>query len=188
MTSPKTGFVYFYCDHRSSKKQSLLNFLILLIVQLLRLQPECIEEIKIAHEASDRKLTDAGYAKLIKAILRHFEQVFIVVDALDEAKEGELIAQACADLLQFSTESGIFIRIVLTSREDLNVERSVAAIAGLRLRLGHQMDEDISNYISSEIRDRLQSRKLKLANANLADEIVRSLVDHAGGLCVMCQL
>ncbi len=44
------------------------------------------------------------------------------------------------------------------------------------------MEEDIRTYVSSEVVDRLRLRKLKLADNNLANEIVASLIDHAGGV------
>jgi hypothetical protein len=106
------------------------------------------------------------------------------MDALDESLEGEAFAQAFANLLQAAANSDVVVQVILTSREDLNVERSIAAIATSRLSLVNQMEDDIRAYISFEVSERLKTRKMKLADATLADKIVHSLVERAEGMCV----
>jgi len=184
LREPEIGLVYFYCDHRNHKKQLLSNFLSVVLVQMLKTQPSCIGEIEAAHTANKRKLTGERYMKIIKVVLAHFKRVLIVVDALDESLEEEAFAQAFADLLQTAADSDVVVQVILTSREDLNVERSIAAIATSRLSLVNQMEDDIRTYISFEVGERLRTRKMKLADAALAGEIVHSLVEHAGGMCV----
>lgn len=122
--------------------------------------------------------------KIIKVVLAHFKRVLIVVDALDESLEEEAFAQAFADLLQTAANSDVVVQVILTSREDINVERSIAAIATSRLSLVNQMEDDIRTYISFEVSERLRTRKMKLADAALAGEIVHSLVERAEGMCV----
>lgn len=155
-----------------------------MLVQLLRIRPSCIDEIKAAHTANKRKLTGERYLQIIKGVLVHFKRVLIVVDALDESLEEEAFAQAFADLLQTAANNGVVVQVILTSREDLNVERSIEAIATSRLSLANQMEGDIRTYISFEVRERLRVRKMKLADAALAGEIVHSLVERAEGMCV----
>lgn len=155
-----------------------------MLVQLLRYQPNFIGEIKAAHLANNRKLTDERYMKIIKAILVRFTRVLIVVDALDESLEEDAFVQAFSDLLKVETDSHTVVQVILTSREDLNIERAIKDIAISRLSLGDQMEDDIRTYISSEVRDRLRSKKMKLADPSLADKIVHSLVERAAGVCV----
>ena len=175
---------YFYCDHRNPKKQSVSNFFNLLLVQLSQRQPGCIDDIKAAYSASKRKLTKERYLKVVKAVLTHFRRVIIVADALDESLEQEAFAHGFSGLLEAGADSDIVVQVILTSREDLNVERSIQTIATSRLSLGKQMEDDIRTYISSEVKARLHSRKMKVANLALVDEIVRSLVERADGVCV----
>jgi hypothetical protein len=155
-----------------------------MLVQLLKTQQSCIGEIEAAHKVNKRKLTGERYMEITKAVLAHFKRVHIVVDALDESLEEEAFAQAFTDLLHTAANSDVVVQVVLTSREDLNVERSIAAIATSRLSLVNQMEDDIRTYISFEVNERLRTRKMKLADAALADEIVHSLVERAEGMCV----
>jgi hypothetical protein len=184
---PKHGLVYFYCDHRNPRKQLLSNFLSLVLVQLLRYQPDSIDKVQAARSANKRKLTDDRYMKIIKDVLVDFRRVLIVVDALDESLEEQAFAQAFSDLLQTKADNSTVIQVILTSREDLNVERSIKAIATSSLSLSNHMEDDIRVYISSEVRGRLQSKKMKLADPDLADKIVRSLVERPEGVCVSCE-
>jgi hypothetical protein len=146
-----------------------------------------VDKIQATYLLNKRKLTDGRRMEMIKAVLADFRRVLFVVDALDESVEEEAFAQAFSDLLQYDTDNDAVIQMILTSREDLNVERSIKAIATSRLSLSGQMEDDIRTYISSEVRARLQSKKLKLADPDLADRVVRSLVEHAEGMCVPCK-
>jgi hypothetical protein len=77
--------------------------------------------------ANKRKLTGECYLKIINGVLAHFKRVLIVADALDESLE-EAFAQAFADLLQTAANSGVVAQVILTSREDLKVKRSIEAM------------------------------------------------------------
>jgi hypothetical protein len=87
-------------------------------------------------------------------------------------------------VLQAAAKSGVVAQVILTNREDLNVERSIEAIATSRLSPASQMEDDIRTYISFEARERLRTRKMKLADAALAGETAHSLVERAEGMCV----
>ena len=184
LTATYDAVAYFYCDHRNPKKQSVSNFFNLLLVQLSQRQPGCIDDIKAAYSASKRKLTDERRLKIVKAVLAHFRRVIVVVDALDESLEEEAFAHGFSGLLETGLDSDTVVQVILTSREDLNVERSIETIATSSLSLGKQMEDDIRTYISSEVKGRLRSKKMKLANLALVDEIVRSIVERADGMCV----
>ena len=153
-------------------------------MQLLRCQSARIADVEAAHKVDQGSMTAAEYIGLIKAMLVHFDKVTIVIDALDEAQEEEPIMQALEEILQASTVCRTTIQAVLTSRQDLNIERYVTRLVTSRMGLGSQQDDDIRTYITSEITSLIRQRKLKLRDMTLADEIVRTLVDHADGMWV----
>ena len=159
----------------------LKNFLSILITQLIRIQPCCIEEVEASRARNNHGLTEADYVKLFKAITSYFEQVVIVVDALDESVEIKKFARTFAQLLAPS-DNATRVLIFTTSREDVNIERLIAPLATYHLSLVGRMTQDIETYIATEVKERIQSRTLKLRDAGLIDNIVRLLVDQADGL------
>ena len=151
------------------------------VMQLSRMQPECMREIEEARSRNDRSLTTADYVKLIKAMLAYFRRVVVVVDALDESVEATEISQAFEELLKpalIPTK----ILILVTSRPNINIERLVAPLATSKLSLSSRTRTDIRKYVTAEIDRRIGSRNLKLRDPGLATEIVHSLVDRPDGL------
>jgi hypothetical protein len=159
----------------------LKNFLSILITQLIGIQPCCIKEVEAPRARNNRGLTEADYVKLFKAITSHFEQVVIVVDALDESVEIRKFARTFAELLAPS-DYATRVLIFTTSREDVNIERLMAPLATCHLSLVGRMTQDIETYVAAEVKERVQSRTLKLRDAGLINDIIRSLVDQADGL------
>jgi hypothetical protein len=129
------------------------------ITQLTKIQPSCMRAVEAARHRSDRSLTDTDYVDLIKDMLVYFRRVILVIDALDESVEVNKFSQFFEELLNpalITTK----VLLLVTSREDVNVERLIAPLVERRIR----------------------SRTLKLRDPRLATDIIHSLVDCADGL------
>jgi hypothetical protein len=151
------------------------------VMQLTKIQPDCAREIEAARSRKDSSLTEPDYIELMKAILIKFRRLIIVVDAVDESMETREFSQAFAELLSPAL-SNTRVLILVTSREDINVERLIAPLTTSKLSLANRMNADIERYVSEEVDRRIRSRTLKLRDPALATEIARSLVDRADGL------
>lgn len=151
------------------------------MTQLIKAQPICIKEVEVAKARNDRSLTEADYVKLAKTIMNYFRQVIVVVDALDECCEVRKFAQTFDELLA-SSQGGTRTFIFTTSRDDVNIERLITPLATSKLNLIDRMWLDIETYITAEVKERIRTRILKLRDAELADEIIRCLVDRAEGV------
>ena len=180
-TESKNGLVYFFCKDRSPKLQILKTFMMVFITQLTKLIPDCRREIEAARNRKDRILTESDYLGLVKAILKYFRRVVIVVDALDESVEQKEFSNAFEELLSHAL-SNTTVLILVTSREEVNVERLVVPLATSKLSLEHRMRADIETYVTAEVDRRIRSCTLKLRDAGLRTKIIRSLVDRADGL------
>lgn len=151
------------------------------ITQLTKIQQDCLKEIEVARSRTDRSLTETDYINLMKAILVKFRRLLVVFDALDEAVEVKEFSETFAELLSPAlTYTRVFV--LVTSREDINIERLIAPLATSKLSLADRTQTDIRTYVSAEVDRRVRARTLKLRDPALANEIVSSLVDGAEGL------
>jgi hypothetical protein len=96
---------------------------------------------------SDRPLHTAEYMSLVKTFLRTFKHVFIIVDALDEASEKESIVKVVKNLLNLPQDSSDLkprlVKVLLTSREDVQVGRILQSVPYSCLRLDEIIHEDV---------------------------------------------
>jgi len=151
------------------------------ITQLTKIQPSCMRAVEAARHKSDRSLTDTDYVDLIKDMLVYFRRVILVIDALDESVEVNKFSQFFEELLNpalITTK----VLLLVTSREDVNVERLIAPLVESRLSLADKTKADIRMYVAAEVERRIRSRTLKLRDPRLATDIIHSLVDCADGL------
>lgn len=185
--APAYGLAYFYCDHRNSKQQTVGYFLMTVVRQLVQQHGECLKDIEMLFDTKkqdvSRKLSTGEYLRLIKTMSLHFKQVIVLIDALDESVEEETFINAFEELL-FTSQGDTTIQIILTSRNDLNIERLVLPLTTWILSLKDAMVQDVGTYIAAEIEDRVRSRRLKFRDPSLGNQILESLVRQADGLLV----
>lgn len=176
---------YFYCDHRKPKQQTLGHLLIKVVQQLVRQHEECFNDIQTLFDTKrqdvSRKLSTSEYLNLIKVMSLHFRKVIVVLDALDESIEEEAFINGFKELL-LSSQGDSTVQILVTSRNDLNIERLILPLVTWGLSLMDAMVEDIGTYITAEIEDRVRSRRLKLRDPSLGKQISETLVRQADGL------
>ena len=151
---------------------------------------ECLRQAQQTFEEknkdSGRSLNIAEYASLIKTFLRAFEQVFIVIDALDEASEKESILETVTELLSLSQDShdekipSPRVKVLLTSREDVQVKNILKLVPHLRLSMHGSIHGDVELFVKMEIQRRILAGKLKLRNKDLAFQIHDRIISRAG--------
>ncbi|KAH9231747.1 hypothetical protein K456DRAFT_428414 [Colletotrichum gloeosporioides 23] len=112
-----------------------------------------------------------------------FEQVYMVIDGLDECQDNtEEVVDALCEIARSSDE----ISMALLSRNEDNI----------RVRLQHpEADfaneeiaahkEDITEYVTSEVQQRIDSKRLRIQDLSLKGEIVDGLVDGANGMYII---
>lgn len=187
----EAAFAYFYCDHRNPKAQKLWNLLMTLAVQLARQNSDCLEDVNALFNAKSpdfhRKITVAEYVSLLRIMSLRFTQTFVVVDALDECLEEDVFVEGLRALISDGTD-GTNVQIVVTSRNDLNIERLLLPLTTFNLPLRGSVEEDVRAFVCGEMQRRIHSRKLKLRDPGLANVILNTLVDRAEGLFLQAKL
>ncbi len=106
-----------------------------------------------------------------------FDQLYIIVDGLDECgDDADLVVQTLSLLAQESK----LITMALLSRNELYIREC------LEEKFVHieveAHTEDVELYVAAELEQRITSRKLRLRDVSLKDEIILQLVRGARGM------
>ena len=114
---------------------------------------------------------------IIKDLLREFQDVYIVIDALDECEQNEEVLRWIEGFLE--NKNGRF-HVLVSSRQDLHFQLEVERVASLILRLDQRtFDNDIKVYIHERLST--DPRMMKWPT-DVREDIKQSLVSNAGGL------
>ena len=183
------GLIYFFCDHQDPKKQSFRNFVGSGISQLLYQAPDCIED---ARDFYTRKKEEPGEDKgakpsigecvqLLKAFTLHFTEVFVIVDALDECEEiGGFLAGL--NELRCSTNTKTTAQVLITSRQEVDIERQMQQCLTESICLSDNIGPDIRRFITDQEHVLLSTGKLKLRDPSLRTQIITALCNGADGM------
>ncbi|KAF7958419.1 hypothetical protein EAE96_001967 [Botrytis aclada] len=168
---------FFYCDYKDTKTQDPLNILGSLVKQLVLADRRGFAELEA--------LSAEDLCTLLRDISRYFDNVHLVVDALDECGDGRL------NILRFltglnTTKDGN-IKIILASRHEPDIERYLVDFTKLSIA-AHRNDMEL--YVHSKIECRLRENPMFTWSQELKEEIAQRLVDEAQGMFrwVTCQL
>lgn len=153
--------------------------------QLATRSVTCYQHARQLHtdkkKRDERHLNRSEYLSLVKTMLRDFARVFIVVDALDEAPDKTMIVETMKDMLEPPVSSvaqrhDLVVKIMLTSREDLGIHRSLLPMTHVRLSLENATRKDVELYVQASIVERILSRKINLRDKTLANSIKYTLM------------
>lgn len=111
-------------------------------------------------------------------VTKFFPQTLIVIDALDECMERECLMLT---LLALAETTSSCVKVLVTSRNEIDIYRTFSEMPSICIQKDN-MSEDVERYITAEIKNRIQAKKLKLRDPNLEQEITATLVEKADGM------
>ena len=121
---------------------------------------------------------------LLKTLSCHFISTFIVLDALDEVNDVAPYLKGIEDLHDCVSQDST-IRVLVTSRNELSIERSMVKQEALQLQItSKNIQGDLADYIQDQIETRVSDGRLKLRNPQLKEEIISILTANANGMLV----
>lgn len=180
--------LYFFCKHRNSRKQTLEDCLQVFTKQLIDTSSACFNDAKEYYyerlqktqgqQGKPAAISRDEKISLTKQFCFRFDKVFMVVDALDECTDR---AGFASGLQRFLGENSN-VKILLTSRHEMDLERLITPVASHRLALKEYMKSDIKKYLQAEIETRLQQGTLKLRQKGLVSDIVAKIEEKADGM------
>ncbi|KAF3804273.1 hypothetical protein GCG54_00000624 [Colletotrichum gloeosporioides] len=209
LSSPNGIMVYFFCSFEE-KEKATLHFLMSIAAQFVSRSQRCF------NAASERQkskkgfsLTTSDYVHLVESFMSGYDQVIIVVDALDEVegmqhKEKEAFVAVLRQLMGRQAEPTIpddprrslgrqkvvGRKIMITSREDAYIRRSLAhdcKCLSWKLDSHHPLQADLEQFVSAELQARIKSNKICLRDLKLAP-IIRDQVLRTAGTFLQANL
>ncbi|KAJ5093256.1 hypothetical protein N7456_009117 [Penicillium angulare] len=189
--SSTVGLAYFYCDYKDKQKQSPTRILSTLLSMLASRNDEVFERIQ---EFFEKQLKEnPAYTPEFDELLNNFshflgdsfEEIYIVVDALDESEDRECVACALKTISETCQYSNIFV----TSRHEIDIARTYEGLPSTTIE-ATDVAGDIDLYVTAEVTAKIKARKLKLRDPALADVICETLIKGAQGMFqwVKCQI
>ena len=183
--SDESCSAYFFCTYRDKKTQLSKNILSSLASQIARQNEQAFKILEGYYD--DLKLdndlpADPSANKLLEILSKMaacFDQVFIVVDGLDECEtDDDDVAQILARLAALQGDSSIttalLSRDVIHIREQLEVDFTHIDVEA--------HTDDIQLYVACEIEKLISEKKLRIRNLSLKDQIMTQLVTGAKGM------
>jgi hypothetical protein len=180
-SSPGMGWAYYYFYFRREKDE-VPHFLCWIINQLCRqskqIPPEVLELHRHGGELSTESLLIA-----LSAVLRDFQRVYLVLDALDESTNRRRLLDVLVKLPVNADFAKL--QILAASREEPDIERALGPISTvISLNQNQWVENDIRLYIESCL---CEDRKLRRWPEALRSEIEAALVKGAKGMYVLIE-
>lgn len=182
---PGTATAYFFCTYRDNETHEPENIMSSIVAQLARqkeaafsIAQKCYKEFMkddhLPETPSIEKLQNT-----IRDICGVFDQVFIVVDGLDECgdhveRTTRMLASLCDDNLAKT------MCLALLSRDEIFIRGHLQGVFDYIEIEAHT--GDIQQYVATELEERIGLGKLRLRDITLKDEILEALVTGAKGM------
>ena len=128
-----TSVAFYYCSFTDSKKQKVINiiysFLLQLFQRLLRV-PSSLTDLYNQHKYRQPQMCDLKMT--LRSVICESEQSFLIIDALDECiDENETRREILTFLTDFSNWNLSQLHILVTSRKELEIEKSLTSLENL---------------------------------------------------------
>ena len=182
LASDRVGVASYYCDHKNTKTLEPAAILSSLAGQLARQNERCFALLQKCYKPSSDNIgrhnlpRESELIKLISRMAPYFEDVMLIVDAVDECYRQNQITALLSDLAARELSN---IKILLLSRDVPDVRRHVDSFVQLSIAA---QSSDLRLYVAAQIEERTKEGRLRLRTADFKAEIMERLVEGAEGM------
>jgi hypothetical protein len=180
---------YYYFDFRDTRKQNRYGLLSSLLSQLSAKSDSCSKvlfQLRSDHPSGTGKPTTSALTKCLKDMLSPpgQDQIYIVVDGLDECPDTSGTPSVCEEVLELIEELvGLKLsnlHLCVASRPEFNIRRTLEPLEPLQISLHDEkgQKDDIIDYINSAVHSDKRMRNWGDDDKNL---VIRELSKRANG-------
>jgi hypothetical protein len=187
IVSEKLFAAFFYCDFRdaaSERPEAVLGAIIGQLCKLLTSFPPEVEETLQKYTSADGRVTPPSFEEL-KRLLIHVLNLcpttLLVVDALDECNNREVLSQLLVDL---TTQFPSKLKVLVTSRREIDIERMFQVFPQVSIQ-SNAANEELHRLVVSTIESHPKFQRL---GDDLKKFIISALDQGAGGMYVTAPL
>jgi hypothetical protein len=181
--SETVAIAFFFCDYNDDNTQLPVNILGSLAAQLAIQNDEAYavlagyyQDLRGAGQLP-RSPTVLGLQNTLSAMLRQYDRVYMIVDALDEF--GVHVGDVIDGIVAWAENEGV-LSIALLSRDEADIRFGLED-AYKRIEIVAHTG-DVTEYVSAQIEERIRTRRLRFHDPTLKMEILTRLVDGAAGM------
>jgi len=188
-SSEGIGVAFFFCEYKDSQTHQPLQIMSTMASQLARQNVEAYKALEAyfkelhPNNRLGSGLTLSRMSEVLHRMADCFQTVYMIIDGLDEC--GDRAQDVANAFLSITETEETTISLSILSRNEQPI-RDVLQDSFTHLEIEAQRD-DVRLYVATEIESRIQSKKLRLRNMALKDEILHALVDENGGMYVGCR-
>lgn len=182
-TADDIGVGFFFDDYKSEITWDPVNVLGAVASQLARQKPGAFDILKGYYDQLHprkglEKTPDPDDLRaMIGEMSELFAQTIIVVDGLDEC--GETTSRVVDGLQELATfHSKVSMALFSRNHDEI---RSILESEFDHIEIAAHTD-DVKLYVGAELDHRIQTRRLRLSNMAIKDEIAEKLVERANGM------
>jgi len=125
--------------------------------------------------------SDGQYISELKALIKSYHEVFIVIDALDECNLQH--REDFIEILRELTVSLPCIKIFITSRPENDIESAFTAqkTPVILIKAG-DVGKDIGAFVRGRVEEWVHDKKLQIKREDVKREVISTLIDQAHGM------
>ncbi|KAI0160498.1 hypothetical protein GGR57DRAFT_385174 [Xylariaceae sp. FL1272] len=191
LSTEEVATCFFFCDYKSEETHSAVNIVSCILYQLAIQNEEAYAVLesffKELHPSRGLPRTPdlKDATKKLREMTRLFQRVFLVVDGLDECRG--TTDEVVGTLFDVANDSDN-LSAALLSRDEFEIRNHLEGdFEGVEIA-AHT--EDITEFVTAEIEERIRTRRLRVNDISLKGEILQELIEGAQGMFrwVACQL
>lgn len=187
---PDSVVTYWYLTFTDSEKQKVSNFLTSIIANMLSNSRVTPIAFATAYERANNGLEKAGIANLmlmLKSVIAGFDDVFIIVDALDECPNGDQERSKffgiLEDMLSWNFDQ---LHVLITSRREIDIQESFETISTTteegEAQIINIQGSHIQHDIQKFLKHSLEGRRFRFWKPELKEDVKKYLTSKADGM------
>ncbi len=177
------AIAFFFCDYKDEKTHLPINILGALASQLAMQKDTAYstlvkyyQELHPARQLARNPTADGLRASLSEMLLQ-FDRTYVIADGLDEC--GGHVDEVVAAIAPWAADEDR-LSIALLSRNEANIRGYLKAGYENVEIAAHT--EDVVEYATAQIEERIRTGRLRLHDPQLKEEVVKRLTEGAGGM------
>ena len=180
--SPSTTVAYYYCGYRRGKSREIGRILASLAGQLARQNELCYKLIIRCYKPTQDGIQhhtlpdDQELSNLIIRMSSHFDDVAIVVDALDECQTPYNATEVLKALVDHARSN---VRLAILSRDELDIKSQMHDFDQVSIAA---RSSDLKLYVNAQMEEKCRKGQLQISSPGLKEEIMDDVVNGADGM------
>ncbi|KAF4785880.1 hypothetical protein HER10_EVM0010960 [Colletotrichum scovillei] len=159
-SNPSIGLCFFFFSFNDKSKQDASAMLRALILQLsdqLDYVPSALQRTHDSRKKNNIQLSTVDLLQCFRQVLQLFQNVYVVLDALDESPRETSRFDLLEALKEIRTWSDLGLHLLVTSRDEVDIREGLEAEKQATILMKHEgINDDIASYISQYLQRRLR--------------------------------